>query len=50
MTDNTTEERVKALKNGLQDAICFMKDAQRVSIKSRGYQLEHEFFGVILNV
>ena len=31
--------------DALQEAILFMKDAKRVSIKSRGMQLEAEFFG-----
>lgn len=42
--DNPTQE-IERLRGALQDAINFMKDAKRVSIKSRGYQLENEFFG-----
>ena len=38
-------EEIDRLQGALQDAICFMKDAKKVSIKSRGIQLEAEFFG-----
>jgi len=34
---------VARLREGLGDAINFMKDAKKVSIKSRGIQLEAEF-------
>jgi len=39
------EKGNERLREGLRDAICFMKDAKKVSIKSRGIQLEAEFFG-----
>jgi len=38
-------EEIDRLQGALRDAICFMKDAKRVSIMSRGLQLEAEFFG-----
>jgi hypothetical protein len=38
-------EEIDRLQDALRDAICFMKDAKKVSIKSRGIQLEAEFFG-----
>lgn len=37
-------QEVERLRDALQDAINFMKDAKKVSIKSRGIQLEAEFF------
>ena len=42
-----TEARDEAerLREALRDAICFMKDSKRVSIKSRAIQLEAEFLG-----
>ena len=38
-------KEVERLRDGLSDAINFMKDAKKVSIMSRGIQLEAEFFG-----
>jgi len=36
---------VEALREGLQDAIEFMKDSKQISIASRAIQLEAQFFG-----
>lgn len=37
--------RIKELEEGLRDAVCFMKDAKRVSIASRAIQLEAQLLG-----
>lgn len=42
---NELQDEISRLKDALQDAIMFMKDAKKVSIKSRGMQLEAQFFG-----
>jgi hypothetical protein len=42
---NEALDEVENLRTALGDAVNFMKDAIHVSIKSRGLQLEAEFFG-----